>query len=82
MLPMWKNIMCPVIIIQGGKDSLVDHRNAMFAKQMLTSAPSVEIVYKEGMNHFVPWTNPELIREAILKMLQIKKLTEMKKAPL
>jgi hypothetical protein len=30
-------------------------------------------VLVDGMDHFVPWSNPELIREAILRMLSIKK---------
>lgn len=72
MIPLWKNITCPVIVIQGSKDSLVDPGNAAFAKKMLVNSPSVEIVYREGMDHFVPWTNPELIREAVLKLLSAK----------
>lgn len=69
LLPRWKDIQVPVIVIQGGKDSLVHPGNADFAKQVLINAP-VEIVFIEGMDHFVPWSNPELIREAILKMVQ------------
>lgn len=75
MLPMWKKVTCPVIIIQGGKDSLVDPANADFAKQMLVNSKSVEVIYKENMNHFVPWTNPELIRSAILKLIDENKLS-------
>lgn len=69
LLPRWKDIQVPVIVIQGGKDSLVHPGNADFAKQVLINAP-VETVFIEGMDHFVPWSNPELIREAILKMVQ------------
>ncbi|HEX5172314.1 MAG TPA: alpha/beta hydrolase, partial [Cyclobacteriaceae bacterium] len=64
MLPLWGEIKMPVVVIQGGKDILVDHRNADFAKKMIVNAP-VEIIYKEDMNHFVPWSNPELIIEGI-----------------
>lgn len=70
MIPNWKNISCPVIVIQGGKDSLVDPGNADFAKQMLVNSKSVEVVYKENMDHFVPWTNPELIRTAVLELIE------------
>ncbi|MBX2899981.1 MAG: alpha/beta hydrolase [Cyclobacteriaceae bacterium] len=70
MLPRWKEIRVPVIVIQGGKDTLVHPANAAFAKRMLTNAP-VDVIFKEGMDHFVPWNNPELIKEAILKMLNI-----------
>jgi pimeloyl-ACP methyl ester carboxylesterase len=68
MLPDWEKITCPVIVIQGTKDELVPYENVAFAKKMLVNAP-VEYVIKDGMNHFVPWSNPELIRDAVLKML-------------
>ncbi|HEY9006813.1 alpha/beta fold hydrolase [Ohtaekwangia sp.] len=68
MLPLWKTIRCPVIVIQGKKDQLVSPANADFAKKMLVNAP-VEFVYKDDMNHFVPWSNPELIHDAIIRML-------------
>lgn len=67
LLPRWKEIQTPVIVIQGGKDSLVHPGNAEFAKRMITNT-SVEVVFVEAMDHFVPWSNPELIREAIEKM--------------
>jgi pimeloyl-ACP methyl ester carboxylesterase len=69
MLPLWKNITCPVMVIQGKQDSLVPAENADFAKKMLTNA-HVEFVLVEGMNHFVPWSNPELIRDAILHLIR------------
>lgn len=67
LLPRWKEIQTPVIVIQGGKDSLVHPGNAEFAKRMITNT-TVEVVFVEAMDHFVPWSNPELIREAIEKM--------------
>lgn len=67
MLPYWSNIKCPVTVIQGQKDSLVPPENADFAKRMLVNAP-VEFIFKADMDHFVPWSNPELIRRAILTM--------------
>jgi pimeloyl-ACP methyl ester carboxylesterase len=71
MIPYWKNITCPVIVIQGTKDELVPYENVNFAKKMLVNAP-VEYVIKDGMNHFVPWSNPELIRDAVVKMVVMK----------
>jgi pimeloyl-ACP methyl ester carboxylesterase len=68
MLPDWKNIHCPVVIIQGTNDNLVPAANADFAKKMLVNAP-VEMMIKDGMNHFVPWNNPGIIEEAILNFL-------------
>jgi pimeloyl-ACP methyl ester carboxylesterase len=68
MLPLWASIKCPVIVIQGGKDTFVPSANADFAQKMLVNAP-VTLITREDMNHFVPWTNPELIQQAILKLL-------------
>jgi pimeloyl-ACP methyl ester carboxylesterase len=69
MVPLWNRIRCCVIVIQGKKDSLVPAENADFAKKMLTHASSLDFVIKEDMDHFVPWSNPELIRSAILKLV-------------
>jgi pimeloyl-ACP methyl ester carboxylesterase len=62
-------------VIQGKKDSLVPAANADFAKKMLVNAP-VEFVFKDDMDHFVPWSNPELIHDAILKMIQKESLVQ------
>lgn len=67
MISMWPKVKATTIVIQGGKDSLVPRANADFAKKMITNAP-LELVIKEDMNHFVPWNNPDLIRNAILKL--------------
>jgi pimeloyl-ACP methyl ester carboxylesterase len=69
MLPLWKDVSCPVTVIQGKKDELVPADNADFAKKMLINAP-VELVLVDDMNHFVPWSHPYLIHNAILKMMQ------------
>jgi pimeloyl-ACP methyl ester carboxylesterase len=69
MMPLWKNIRQPVIVIQGGKDFLVNPKNADFAEQMLVNAKSLKIVRVDTMNHFVPWSHPQLIRKAILESL-------------
>jgi pimeloyl-ACP methyl ester carboxylesterase len=69
MLPLWKEVRCPVIIIQGKDDDLVPAENADFAKKMLVNAP-VEVQMIDDMNHFVPWSHPDLIRDAVLKMVR------------
>ena len=68
MMPLWGKVTCPVIVIQGKKDSLVSPENADFARKMLVNA-HVEIVLVDDMDHFVPWSNPELIHDAILKLM-------------
>ncbi len=68
MLPLWKKITVPTIVIQGTKDSLVDPRNADFAKKMIVNAP-VRVVMIEGMDHFIPWSAPEKIRQSVIELL-------------
>ncbi len=69
MIPLWPKIHANTIVIQGKKDSLVPKENADFAKKMLVNAP-VKLVMVEGMDHFVPWSHPGLIRDAVLEMLE------------
>lgn len=64
MLPLWEKIRCPVVFVQGEKDRLVDPRNVAFGQRMMKNA-SVSVISKADMDHFVPWSNPELIREAL-----------------
>jgi pimeloyl-ACP methyl ester carboxylesterase len=72
MLPLWKNITCNVTVIQGNKDDLVSPANTDFARKMLVNASSVDYVIKDEMNHFVPWQHPELIRSAVIRILDKK----------
>lgn len=70
MLPLWATIRVPVIVIQGEDDPLVPPGNAAFAKRVLTNAPvTIQMIPK--MNHFIPWSRPDLIREAILHQLSM-----------
>jgi pimeloyl-ACP methyl ester carboxylesterase len=78
MIPYWKNITCPVIVIQGTKDELVPYENVNFLKKMLVNA-QVTYVIKENMNHFVPWSDPYLIHDAILKMSAPEKTAALTK---
>ncbi len=68
MMPEWGKVKCPVIVIQGRKDDLVAYENVDFAKKMLTNA-TVEFVVEDNMNHFVPWSNPDLITNAVVKLV-------------
>lgn len=69
MMPLWKKITCPSIVIQGMNDSLVPAANADFAKRMLVQSPPV-IQMKEGVDHFIPWSHPEFIRDAVSQMIE------------
>ena len=68
MLPLWSHISAKTIVIQGGKDTLVPPGNAYFAQKMMTQVP-VQLVINEQMNHFVPWTFPNLIKDAVITLI-------------
>ena len=68
MIPLYPKIKASTIVIQGGKDVLVDPGNADFAKKMIVNAP-VKLMLKADMNHFVPWTHPEMIRAAAIELI-------------
>lgn len=68
MTPLWKNIKSTTVVIQGTKDSLVPAANADFIKNKLTATTPV-MKYEEGMDHFVPWSHPHLIKNAVLEVL-------------
>jgi pimeloyl-ACP methyl ester carboxylesterase len=69
MLPRWAEIRIPVIVIQGEDDRLVPAGNACFAQRVLINAPlTVQMI--PNMNHFIPWSRPDLIHDAILRQLK------------
>lgn len=69
MLPYWKDIQQPVTVIQGNKDVLVRPENADFAKKMLINSRELIFIIVNDMNHFVPWSHPQLITDAIERAL-------------
>ena len=70
MMPLWKNITCPVTVIQGTKDMFVPAGNADFAKKMLAHNPDVKTIMLQKVNHFIPWSHPEVMRQAILDRIK------------
>ena len=67
MLPLWKNITLPVLIVQGDKDKLVDPDNALFLQKQLVNS-KVTTLHRPGAGHFVLWEQSDLISNAILEM--------------
>lgn len=67
MTPLWKKITCPVQIIQGGEDKLVPAGNEDYAEKMLVNAESVKVYRLPKENHFIPFQEPQLVTEALLR---------------
>lgn len=70
MLPMWPHITCPVTVIQGDKDDLVNPGNAAFTRRMSVNSPEVDTVMVPGGSHFIVWSKKDLVVKEILKMVE------------
>lgn len=65
----WNQIIADVQIIQGEEDKLVPAGNANYAKDKLVSAGNVEMFILPKEDHFIPFTKPKLVTEALLRFL-------------
>ena len=63
MVPLWKSISVPVVVIQGEADELVMPANADFAERMVHSRLKMVRVPEAG--HFILWKHPEIIEKEI-----------------
>jgi pimeloyl-ACP methyl ester carboxylesterase len=68
LLPRWASLTLPVRLIQGLDDDLVPPANADFAERVMTHA-QLKVTRVPGLNHFVPWARPDLLRDALLDLL-------------
>ncbi len=68
MLPHWKGIRCPTILVQGLADDLVPPGNADFAERSLPPG-SVRVDRYPDQGHFLLWTKPETVRVPLLELL-------------
>ena len=67
MLPLWKSVHVPVVVIQGQQDELVMPANADFAEKMVQSP--LKTVRVPDAGHFVLWENPDIIKRELLALL-------------
>lgn len=65
MLPRWREIRCPVTVLQARNDRLVPAANADFARRMLAENPSVRIEMLPEGDHFILWSRRDLVELAI-----------------
>lgn len=59
----------PTIVIQGMEDQLVPPENADYVERMMQGMGFLEIWRIDGLNHFVPWSRPDLITKAVEELL-------------
>ncbi len=65
----WSEVKVPVTIIQGTSDRLVPKENALFAKKAMGQNSQVKLVMLENANHFIFWSEKDLIRDEILTLI-------------
>lgn len=68
MKPSWGKIKSSVFIIHGEKDDLVPVENVDFMLKALDSKLTIYKSIEKNLDHFIPWTQPELINKAILTL--------------
>lgn len=61
--PRLDEIQVPITYIQGGKDMLVPYQTVDYFKKY--KPEGVTYVLVDSMNHFTPWSHPQLIIDAI-----------------
>ena len=69
MKPEWQNITAEAVTVQGTMDRLVPKGNADFAQKMLTNSPYVQIDTLVGGDHFILWSERDLITDWILRLV-------------
>lgn len=70
MLPLWHRITCPVRVVHAENDHLVPIANVDFARRVLTNSVDLTFEILPKGNHFILWTRDEIIRSALMDLLQ------------
>ncbi|MEO7767548.1 MAG: alpha/beta hydrolase [Ferruginibacter sp.] len=65
---MLRQIRCRVFILHGTHDSRVPYGNALYAKEALVNAKSVEMITLRGADHFIPSSNYVDIKKVLLRL--------------
>ena len=73
MVPLWPRIRSKVILLQGIDDTLIFPENAPFAAKNLVNAASVSLTLVPGSKHDLLWTQTDLLKRSLLKLIQITK---------
>lgn len=82
MVPNWRFVRCPVVIIHGKRDNLVPFGNVAFAEKHLDPS-STKYITHDGARHFIPWEQPEMITDGVLLLLdELKKRNQIGLEPM
>jgi len=64
--PRFKEITCPVYILHGDKDPLVDYGNLAFGARAFINSSKIDTITIQGANHFIPWQHYDIIKKVLL----------------
>jgi pimeloyl-ACP methyl ester carboxylesterase len=64
----WKRIEIPVAIVHGAKDNLVPPENVEYMENQLSQSVWVKKYIYPEENHFIPFTRPEILKNAIFDL--------------
>ena len=68
--PKLASIKVPIGIVHGTKDTLVPYANVPFMQAHFTGAGPLDIVTLQGENHFLPWKDQQVIKDALARLMQ------------
>lgn len=54
------------LIIHGKEDKLVPFQNVPFMEKQFSGVDSLKVISIEGENHFIPWNQEKLVKQALL----------------
>ena len=66
--PRFKEITCPVYILHGDKDPLVDYGNLAFGAKAFVNSTKIDTLTIQGANHFIPWMHFNNIKKVLLRL--------------
>lgn len=64
----WKDLKVPILHIHGTKDFLAPISNVKFSEDHIP-AHLLETIVLEDVNHFLPWSHFDLVKQEVLKSL-------------
>ena len=71
MLPSWNRITCPVTLVHGTSDWIVNFRNLPLTSERLTHAKNLRAVTLKGEGHMILWQRKELMVDEIIKTISM-----------
>jgi pimeloyl-ACP methyl ester carboxylesterase len=69
LAPALGSIRVPVVVLHGDADPLVPFANVDYMRRMLSGSARLTVRRVRGGDHFLPWNRPDVLRDAIARLL-------------